>query len=168
MQRAVVSVVLVMAVLLGMGACGDGEDRPGQVTEEGTGTGTGSGSGTGTGSASGTGSVSGTGASSFSEGEADTVVHATLKDFEIGGVPETVKGEKVYFEVKNDGPSKHEFYVIGADGKTVSEIEEIDAGKESSKGIALKPGDYTAECRIEAADNKTHADLGMKRAFKVE
>ena len=157
MRRVTIAVVLVSALSIA-GACGDGEDRPGS----------GSASGSVSGSVSGTGSASGAEGASFEEADADTVVHATTQDFEIGGVPETVKGQKVYFEVENKGPSKHEFYVIGSDGKTVSEIHEIDAGKSESKGIELKAGTYTAECRIATSDGKTHADLGMKRSFKVE
>ena len=47
MRRTLVLTITVLAVSLGAAACGgDGEDRPGQVTEEG-----GSGSASGTGSA---------------------------------------------------------------------------------------------------------------------
>lgn len=67
MRRGRWAVAVAVAVALLLGACGDGEDRPGQVTSEngGSGSGSGSASGTGSASASGTGSASasGTGAS---------------------------------------------------------------------------------------------------------
>jgi uncharacterized cupredoxin-like copper-binding protein len=169
-KLAALAVGVVMAVV--GGACGgDGEDRPGTVESEGGGSGSGthsgSASGTGTGSASGTHTGSGTGAK-FSETDANTVVHATLENFAIREIPQTVKGAKVYFEVENKGPAPHEFYVIDSGGKTVAELEPIDAGKSANLAAELTPGAYTAECRIQAGEGKTHADLGMKAPFTVQ
>lgn len=165
------AVVAVAAVLV-LGACGDGEDRPGEVTTESkSGTGTGSASGTG----SGTGSVSGTGAhdehgdtaeAAFTEAEADSAVHATMTDYAFA-LPNTIKGPKVFFEVMNDGPGEHEFLVQDAAGREIAEIEPFAKGEEKTLAVELAPGSYKVVCLVKEGE-KTHQELGMESSFTVE
>jgi hypothetical protein len=84
---------LAMAGLLAGGACGDGEDRPGQVTSE-----NGGGSGSGSGSASASASASGTGGetSTGDEGYApvsDVDPHAAIGD-DVAAVKEKLGAAK--------------------------------------------------------------------------
>lgn len=164
----VLAVAVAAATVLS--GCGDGEDRPGQVTE--TGTGTGTGTATGTGSATGTGGGEhehgGTGQAAFPKSEADADVHVTLVDFQFKGLPETIKGPKVFFEARNEGPSQHELVVFDEDGSELGAIPPIEPGPElHSLAVELKPGRYRVECRVMAGD-RTHAELGMRSEITVE
>lgn len=157
---------VIVAVALALTGCGDGEDRPGTVTEEG---GTGSASGTHSGSASGThsGSASGTAAApAFSEAQANSVVNVTLQDHTFVGIPATVKGPKVFFKATNKGPADHELEVLDASGKAVGEVEAMASGKSGTLAVELTPGTYTAQCLVET-DGKPHVELGMKTSFQV-
>ncbi len=159
---------LVVAALVVLGACGNGEDRPGTVTEEGP---TGSASGTHSGSASGTGagSASGTHAGApapFGEAEADSVVDVTLEDYAFVGIPASLQGPKVFFKATNKGPSDHELEILDSSGKPVGEIEAMPPGRSGTLAVELKPGTYTAQCLVEA-EGRTHAELGMKTTFQV-
>ena len=148
--RTVLVLVAVLATVLA--ACGDGEDRPGSD------------------SISGTGSVSGTGESgkaTFSEDEADSVVHVTESEYEIEADMESAKGPHVFLEIKNDGEEKHELVVEDSSGKVLIEKEDIEPGKEATLAVDAKPGTYTLVCELENADGKSHEDLGMKRTLKV-
>ncbi len=100
-MRRVVVAMAVAVLALGGAACGGGD-------------GAGNGSGTGT-EAGGEHAEHGGGGAHFSEQEADTVVPAVLRDFAID-MPDTVKGRKVFFRLENQGPTEHEFVVVGADG----------------------------------------------------
>lgn len=158
MRRVVVSWVAVLAMVVGVAACGDdGEDRPGQVTEE-----NGTGSGTGTGSASGTGA-----GAAFSEDDADTVVHVKGGDFAFEGIPASVEGPKVYFEFENEGPSEHELEIVAPDGEPAGEVAALEAGEEGHLAVELEPGEYTAQCILETPGGETHAELGMTQTFTV-
>ncbi len=163
--RAWVATVAVVAATAFSG-CGDGEDRPGQVTETGTGTGT----ATGTGSATGAGEHEhgGTGQAAFAKSEADSDVHVTLADFQFKGLPETLKGPKVFFEARNEGPSQHELEVFDEDGREIGAIPPFPPGREvHTLAVELKPGRYRIECRVTAGD-RTHAELGMRSEITVE
>lgn len=160
--------VLMGAALLVLGACGNGEDRPGSVIEEGP---TGSASGTHSGSASGTGtgSASGThagGAAAFGEAEADTKVEVSLEDHAFVGIPASLDGPKVFFKGTNKGPSEHELEILDSSGKPLGEIEAMPPGRSATLALELEPGTYTAQCLVEV-EGKTHADLGMKATFRV-
>lgn len=157
--------VALMVVLIGLAACGGGEDRPG------------TGSGTGTGSASGTGAGSATGAgeheehpamADFSKEEADSVVRVKMRDFAFEGIPATAKGRKVFFEATNDGPAEHELVVVDEHGKELGEIEAFKKGEEvKTLALELAPGRYRATCLVKLGDG-THADEGMEASFTVE
>lgn len=173
---AVAALALTGALVLG--ACGDGEDRPGQVTSESksTGSGSGSGSASGAGAASGSGSASGTGhggghgdsaAATFARGDADTVADVSMTDYAFA-LPGTVKGKKVFFQVANNGAAEHEFLVLDAAGKELGEIEpfkKADGKKELA--LELAPGTYTVVCLVEEGA-KTHRELGMEASLTVE
>ena len=164
-----VATALVVVGALALGGCGDGEDRPGDVSSE---------SDSGSVSASGTGSASASsaghgddhehheGGADFSKSEADTDVHATAKDFAFE-LPETVKGKKVFFEVTNDGQAEHEFLVRDAGGQALGEIEPFKKGETKTLALELEPGTYTVVCLVEEGE-KTHEELGMKASFTVE
>jgi uncharacterized cupredoxin-like copper-binding protein len=149
--------MLVLVAVLGtlLAACGDGEDRPGDASVSG--------------SVSGTGSVSGaeSGKATFSEDDADSVVHLTESEYEIEADMESAKGPHVFLEIKNDGEEKHELVVEDADGKVLIEKEDIEPGKEATLAVDAKPGTYTLVCELKNADGKSHEDLGMKRTLKV-
>ncbi len=170
---------LALAGALVLGACGDGEDRPGQVTSESNPSGSGSGSGSGTGSASGagaaSGSASGTGhgghgssaQAAFAESEADTVAEVAMTDYAFA-LPATVKGRKVFFEVANNGAAEHEFLVLDSAGKELGEIEPFKkADGQKELALELAPGTYTVVCLVEEGA-KTHRELGMEASFTVE
>ncbi len=159
---------LVVATLLVLAGCGNGEDRPGTVSEEGP---TGSASGTHSGSASGTGtgSASATHAgapAAFGEAEADTVVEVTLQDHAFVGIPASLEGPKVFFKATNKGPSEHELEIVDSSGKPVGEIEAMPPGRSGTLALELEPGTYTAQCLVEE-EGRTHAELGMKTTFQV-
>lgn len=129
-------------------ACGNGEDRPG--------------------SAGSSASVSGstTSDAAFKESDADTVVRLTATEYAFAGLPQQVKGKKVYFEVQNDGKEEHELVVVGADGEPFAEAEHIAAGKKQILAVELKPGKWTIACHLEK-DGKLHSVLGMEASFTV-
>ena len=154
----------VLAALILVGGCGGGEDRPGEGSVSASGSGTGSASGTGAGEH---GEHGGERKASFSRSEAATVVTATMLDYAFGGIPATVKGTKVFFEVRNDGPAQHEFLVAHADGKEAAEIEPFAAGASQTLAAELPPGDYKVRCLVQEG-GKTHAELGMEATFTVE
>ena len=143
-------------VVLGLAACGGGEDR------------TGAGSASSPGSDTGTEGLGTQAAAGFPESEATTVVKTTLRDFAFEGAPATVKGPKVYFEAVNQGPTEHELVVMDEAGKELGEIEAFDKGKDSPPlAVELGPGRYKLTCLVKLGD-KTHADLGMEAPFTVE
>ena len=177
-MRLLRTLLVSLVLLTGAVACGDGEDRPGQVTSEGE---TGSGSGSASGSASGTGSASasGTGSGSasghghgaghadFTEADADTVVDVTFDDFAFVGLAQTVKGPKVFFRATNQGEEDHEL-VVEKDGEVLYELEPLAPGEEGTLAADLEPGTYRIVCHVETEDGKTHEELGMVAQLTVE
>ena len=149
------AVVLLLFVTLLVGACGDGEDRPGAGSASGA---SGSGSGSGTMSHETT-------AETFPAAEAETTVDVVMKDFEFQ-MPTTIKAGKVLFKVKNDGPTEHEFLILQG-SKEIIELEPINAGKSGELAVVLKPGRYTASCHVGDGGGR-HDKLGMTKNFTVE
>ena len=151
--------VVVVAAMVGLVACGGGEDRPAQGTATGA-----SGSGTATGAGSGTHAGK---AEAFPRSEATTEVRATLRDFRIDGIPDTVSGPKVFFEVRNEGPSSHEFHLTDSQtGREVGEIHEFGRGETKTLAVELSPGRYRVQCLLESGGRK-HAEQGMDTTFSV-
>ena len=159
MRRLVV--VLVGVALLFTGACGDGEDRPGQVTSESDDA---SGSGSASGSASGHGGHEDSEAA-FEASEADSTVDVVLQDFAFVGIPAEVKGPNVLFKASVKA-GEHEIEITDSDGKAVGELEAFKPGKTKELALELEPGTYTAACHVEEGA-KTHEELGMKTTFTV-
>lgn len=152
--------VAVLTVVIGLAACGDGEDRPG--TASGTGAGKSAGSGTASGSHAG-GHKAG-----FSAAEADTVAKVILRDFAIQGIGPTVKGPKVFFEASNQGPADHELVIVNEDGREQGEIHAFKPGTEGKTlSVELKPGRYEARCLVRVGD-QSHVQRGMEASFTVE
>ncbi len=146
--------VLLLAVI-GLGACGDDDDDP----------------------------VSGTDSqnekhdehadhgsdedAAFPPDEADITVKVAMKDFEFAGLLSTIEGEKVLFEVTNEGPSEHEFVVFEKGSEdAVRGIRPFAKAKTQMLAVELKPGSYTVKCLVKVGD-QTHADLGMQTDFNV-
>src|SRR3954468_19563733 len=151
MGRLRALVVLVAVLGAALAACGGGEDRPG-----------------GANSISGTGSVSGaeSGKATFSEDDADTVVHLTESEYQIASDKESAKGPHVFLEIKNEGKLEHEVVVKDSGGKVLTEKENIEPGKSATLAVDAKAGTYTLVCELKT-DGKSHEDLGMKRELKV-
>ena len=149
--RKATAVAAVLAVGFALAGCGGGEDRPGND------------------SISGTGSVSGTGESgkaTFSEGDADTVVHLKLSEFKIDADMTSAKGPHVFLDIANDGSLEHEVVVKSADGKVLTEKENIAAGTSATLAVDAEKGTYTLLCEL-VTGGKTHDSLGMKTTLKV-
>jgi plastocyanin len=148
---------LVLVIGLGAGACGKGENRPGQASSK---------------CAGDTGSVSGSGApseapSDFPESEATTKVSVTLQDYAFVGLPATAKGPNVFFTGTVSGSSCHEVQVVDAKAKLLGEIPPFAAGETKTMALKLDPGTYTVQCLVKEG-KKTHAELGMKQQLTVE
>ncbi|HUS62475.1 MAG TPA: hypothetical protein VMY34_09780 [Acidimicrobiales bacterium] len=158
-------VVLVATAALVLGACGSGEDRPGQVTSESDG---GSGSGSGSASGPGAGDHGMDGGSlkpaDFSKSQADSVLKVGLASYAFTDVPATTKGPKVFIEATNDEGTEHEL-AIEKDGEELIEIEAFKKGIETL-AVELEPGEYSLVCHVKEGA-KTHEELGMKAAFTV-
>ena len=150
-KKSVVAVLLVAALSLGFGACGGGEDRPGD-------------SGSASGSGSGTMDHEET-LTTFPAAEAETTIEVVLKDFQFE-MPTTIKAGKVLFKVKNNGPTEHELDIFQG-SKEVGEVTKLDAGKSAEVGVVLKPGRYTAKCLV-GTGGARHDHLGMVQNFTVE
>jgi uncharacterized cupredoxin-like copper-binding protein len=72
-------------------------------------------------------------------------------------------GDTVHFYLDNKGTVKHEFEVLGPDGKSVGEVEPTEAGRTGEATITLaRAGNYTYVCGIE-----DHEAKGMKGSFNV-
>ena len=155
-----IKVTLLAALLvLVPGACGSGEDRPGNA------------SASASGSASASASASGSHAheeteAQFGEGEEDSTLTLTLKDYAFDGVPTETKGENVLFEARVT-TGEHELEVLDADGKALGEIAPFKTG-DGTKELALhlEPGTYTLQCLVEEGA-RTHKELGMVATLKV-
>lgn len=152
---------LLAAVLLGAvtSACGDSEDRPGNASA--------GGSASGSATASGSGShAHGEAEHEFEEGEEDSTVALTLKDFAFEGVPAETKGENVLFEARVT-TGEHELEVLDASGKALGEIEPFkpDDG-EKTLALKLAPGTYTLQCLVDEGA-RNHKELGMVATLTV-
>lgn len=108
-------------------------------------------------------------------------VDATVKDFAITLDPSSVTAGDVEFSITNDGPSVHEFVVLGTDlaagelpveGSEVNEddaslssegeAEDIEPGTTASLTLNLAAGSYVVICNISG-----HYTSGMRAAFTV-
>jgi uncharacterized cupredoxin-like copper-binding protein len=77
--------------------------------------------------------------------------------------PQIKVGEKIKFELMNQGKATHEFEVFGPDDKVVGEVEGIAAGGTGSATLEFaKAGTYRYECHLE-----DHFERGMKGTLTV-
>lgn len=103
----------------------------------------------------------------FSQAQADTTVRVQLRDFGFFGIPERVKGPKIFFSAENAGPAAHELEITDAGGKVVAAIEPFAAGQSKTLAAELQPGNYTVQCLVNQG-GRTHVDFGMVTTFTVE
>src|SRR4051812_19278181 len=147
--------LLALTVLLlgsaGLVACGSG--------------GSSSGSASGSGSASAPADEDKTHAT-FEAAAANTKVTVKAVEYSFQIDPPQAVGPKVFFDVTNTGTEKHEFEVVGPDGKAVDEIVAFDPGSTKTLAVELAPGTYTIQCLL-VKDGKTHASLGMLSKYTV-
>jgi hypothetical protein len=148
------SVAAAAGLVLATGACGSGEDRPGQASACG-----------------GTGSVSSSGAGGeadlpFDADDVTTKLDVVLQDYRFGGVPDEVQGPNVVFDASVKGSNCHELEVLDADGEALGEIPSFPAGEEKVLGLELEPGTYTLQCLVKEGA-KTHKELGMVKTLTV-
>jgi uncharacterized cupredoxin-like copper-binding protein len=116
-------------------------------------------------------------------------VGATLSNFKIDLDKTSAKSGDVSFNIKNNGPSVHEFVVFKTDlapdqlptttadnGATIvdeegqgveaiDEKEDIPVGSSTTLKVNLAPGKYVLICNIETDGG--HYELGMHAAFTV-
>ncbi len=112
-----------------------------------------------------------------------TVVPITEKDFSLTSAQNTVAAGKVTFDVKNQGPSTHEFVLIKTETAAdqlpfdssssdvneddtslhhVDEVEDIKPGKSKKLTADLQPGHYVFICNLPG-----HYHQGMHFDFTV-
>jgi uncharacterized cupredoxin-like copper-binding protein len=112
-------------------------------------------------------------------------VSATLSDFKIDLGSTTADAGEVTFEIKNDGPSAHEFVVFRTDlapdqlptkeesgavivdeegegVEAVDEVEDIEPGSSPELKVTLEAGSYVVICNLPA-----HYEQGMHAALTV-
>jgi len=113
------------------------------------------------------------------DGGAAGTIDATLKDFEIELSDSSVSAGEVTFEVKNEGPSVHEFVVFetdlkpdklptddngdvaeGDDLEPVDGIEDIEPDATPSLTVDLAAGHYVVACNVPG-----HYRQGMHTEF---
>ena len=113
-------------------------------------------------------------------------VQATEKDFAITLGDSSAPSGDVTFNIRNDGPSTHEFVVFKTDlaedalptkkengavivdeegqGVThIDEVEDIASGDSQDLTVKLDPGKYVLICNL-----PTHYQLGMHATFTVK
>ena len=103
--------------------------------------------------------------STFPPAEAESTVAVTMRDFKFE-MPATVKAGKVLFDIKNEGPTEHEFVVFQG-SKQVAELEGQDRGESGKLAIVLPAGRYTVKCLI-GSGGARHDNLGMIQNITVE
>ena len=110
-------------------------------------------------------------------------VTVTLRDFEITLAQDTLPAGTVSFDIRNEGPSVHEFVVFRTDlapdalptnnagevdeegegVKLVDEVEDIAVDATATLDVDLDPGSYAAVCNLPG-----HYAQGMATGFTVE
>ncbi len=110
-----------------------------------------------------------------------TATQVTQKDFAITLDRGQALAGEITFNVRNDGPSVHEFVVFKTDASTdalpvaankvdeeaedvthIDEIEDIGAGESKHLTVMLDPGKYVLICNLPG-----HYGLGMRAGFDV-
>lgn len=95
----------------------------------------------------------------------DRTVPLESHDYAYGGLGTFtgVVGEKVEFEMTNNGPAPHEFVVIDPEGMTMGGIGPTAPQAVGRKKLSLKkPGTYTFACFVD-----DHLWRDMKGTFEV-
>jgi uncharacterized cupredoxin-like copper-binding protein len=125
-----------------------------------------------------------TGAACSSSGEASPSpstagVAVTLSDFKIKPADTEAPAGPVTFDLTNDGPSDHTFFMVKTDLAedalpvadhlvqtdqldVVTEVDRFPAGTERSLGLDLEPGTYVMFCNLTG-----HYESDMHAAFTV-
>jgi uncharacterized cupredoxin-like copper-binding protein len=110
---------------------------------------------------------------------AEPGIATTLKDFSIKPAETEAPAGSVTFDLVNDGPSDHTFYVVRTDLaedalpvqdhlvrldelEIAAEVDEVPFGDERSLTVELATGDYVMLCSIAG-----HYESDMHSAFTV-
>ncbi len=110
-----------------------------------------------------------------------SAINAVQRDFAITLDKKMASAGEVTFNVKNEGPSVHEFVVFKTDVAPdalpvesnkvdeessevthVDEVEDVGAGEMKQLSVTLDPGHYVLICNLPA-----HYGLGMRAEFEV-
>ena len=145
---------LALATALALGACGDSDEDagPGSPPDSMMGSGDHAHDGTTT-------------LSTFPPAEAESTVAVTMRDFKFD-MPNTVKAGKVLFDIKNEGPTQHEFVVFQG-SKQVAALGAQDRGESGKLAVVLPAGRFTIKCLI-GSGGARHDNLGMIQNITVE
>lgn len=100
-------------------------------------------------------------AQTFSKSQANTVVELTASRLLFHGMPDSVEGPSVFFEVVNQSDVHHDLEVLKAPGgERMGRIEPFGPGEVRSLAVDLPPGNYIVRCEEKLIDAR-HSDLGM-------
>jgi uncharacterized cupredoxin-like copper-binding protein len=113
-------------------------------------------------------------------GGGEATVQVTLSDFAVEADPTSASAGEVRFEIQNEGPSAHNFYVIKTDlpvdglpteggqvnegeVEVVAETDEFEAGAGEEVEEELDAARYVLICNVPG-----HYELGMRTEFTVQ
>ena len=114
-----------------------------------------------------TGSGGATGATT-AKADRSLDVAATEYAFSFATPPTITKGEAIEFVLSNNGKERHEFEVLGPDGKAIGEIAGIKGERTGSAVFVFKDaGTFTYRCMLTTRDGRLHRDLGMRGTLDV-
>ena len=112
-----------------------------------------------------------------------SVIPIVEKDFSLTAAQTSVAAGEITFDVRNQGPSTHEFVIIKTDAKAdalpfdtsssevneddsslqhVDEVEDVKSGKDKKLTVNLQPGHYVFICNLPG-----HYHQGMHFDFTV-
>ncbi|HUR50360.1 MAG TPA: hypothetical protein VMY88_12650 [Acidimicrobiales bacterium] len=172
MKRGV-SLICILLIALGVGACSEKGEHAEDHGDNGTQT-TASGAGT-----TATEADPGEGGeladpgdhehenATFPAAEATDIAKISMRDYAFVDMPATITGPKLRIEASNNGPSAHEIVIFDADGNEVGGIKPIPSGESAEISLELTAGTYEMRCQIAISETKTHFDEGMKAVFAV-
>jgi plastocyanin len=145
LSRRFVAVLVAIAVVGALGACGDDDEREGA------------------GATTGTGTATGEEPQQEPTGEAVATVDMSLVDFELDPTdPKVDEAGVVEFNLTNNGQSPHNLEVETPQGEFELE-EDLQPGESGTlKAEISEPGDYVIYCPV-----SNHREMGMEGTVTV-